>query len=201
MLYTSQEISKRKNIEIKTKKIWNFIIYFILIIIMTYNISLIFQSILNPNKTPSFLGIKTYVIISGSMEPNINIGDIVITKESDEELQIGDVISYRKGQSVITHRITNIIKEENGDTKYRTKGDNNNTEDSEEILIENIEGKVIKVVPKLGEITLLLQNKISIIIIFIILYIYISSNYKKNKKINSRHLKRMEYEKTKNRLR
>lgn len=198
MLYTSQEISKRKNIEIKTKKILNFIIYFILIIIMTYNISLIFQSILNPNKTPSFLGIKTYVIISGSMEPNINIGDIVITKESEEELQIGDVISYRRGQSVITHRITNIIKQENGENKYRTKGDNNNTEDSEEISIENIEGKVIKVIPKLGEITLLLQNKISIIIIFIILYyIYVSSNYKKNRKISSRHLKRMEYEKNK----
>lgn len=61
MLYTNQEITKRKNIEIKLKNSLNIIIYIILIIIMTYNISLIIQSVLNPNKTPSFLGIKTYI--------------------------------------------------------------------------------------------------------------------------------------------
>lgn len=193
MLYTNQEIAKRKNIEIKIKNSFNVLIYIILISIMSYNISLIFQSIFCPNKTPSFLGIKTYVIISGSMEPNIDIGDIVIVKE-EKNLQVGDVISYRKGQSVITHRIVNIT-EENGEKEYKTKGDNNNTEDSEIIFNNNIEGKVIRVVPKLGKVALLLKNKIIIIVILIILYMYISSNYKKNKKINSRHQKRLEYEK------
>ncbi len=193
MLYTNQEIAKRKNIEIKIKNSFNVLIYIILISIMSYNISLILQSIFCPNKTPSFLGIKTYVIISGSMEPNIDIGDIVIVKE-EKNLQVGDVISYRKGQSVITHRIVNIT-EENGEKEYKTKGDNNNTEDSEIIFNNNIEGKVIRVVPKLGKVALLLKNKIIIIVILIILYMYISSNYKKNKKINSRHQKRLEYEK------
>ena len=61
MLYTNQEITKRKNIEIKLKNSLNIYIYIILIIIMTYNISLIIQSVLNPNETPSFLGIKTYI--------------------------------------------------------------------------------------------------------------------------------------------
>ncbi len=196
MLYTNQEITKRKNIEIKLKNILNIIIYIILIIIMTYNISLIIQSVLNPNKTPSFLGIKTYVIISGSMEPNIQIGDIVITKE-ENNLQIGDIISYRKGHSVITHRISQINKNENGDITYKTKGDNNNTEDSEEIANGDIEGKVVKIIPKLGKISLVLQNKVIIIVVLIIFYMYISKNYKKNKRLNLRHLKRMEYEKNK----
>ena len=197
MLYTNQEISKRKNIEIKLKNSLNIIIYIILIVIMTYNVSLIIQSVLNPNKTPSFLGIKTYVIISGSMEPNINIGDIVITKEKEKDLQIGDIISYRKGHSVITHRISQINKNENGDITYKTKGDNNNTEDSEDILSGDIEGKVVKIIPKLGKISLALQNKVIIIVVLIIFYMYISKNYKKNKRLNSRHLKRMEYEKNK----
>lgn len=197
MLYTNQEISKRKNIEIKLKNSLNIIIYIIMIIIMTYNISLIIQSVLNPNKTPSFLGIKTYVIISGSMEPNINIGDIVITKDKEKDLQIGDIISYRKGHSVITHRITQINKNENGDITYKTKGDNNNTEDSEEIANEDIEGKVVKIIPKLGKASLVLQNKVIIIVVLIILYMYISKNYKRNKRLNLRHLKRMEYEKNK----
>lgn len=196
MLYTNQEISKRKTIEIKLKNILNIIIYIILTIIMAYNISLIIQSILKPNKTPSFLGIKTYVIISGSMEPNINIGDIVITKDK-EELQVGDIISYRKGHSVITHRISQVNYNENVEKIYKTKGDNNNTEDSEEISTADIEGKVVKVIPKLGKISLVLQNKVIIIMVLIVFYMLISKNYKKNKKLNSRHLKRMEYEKNK----
>ncbi len=196
MLYTDQEINKRLKIENRIRNILYGIMYAVLIIIMVYNISLIAQSILKPNKTPSFLGVKTYVIISGSMEPNIEIGDIVVGK-AEENLDIGDVISYRKGQSVITHRITQINKNENGEIEYRTQGDNNNVEDEESIKPSNIEGKVIKIVPKLGKVTLILQNKVIIIFIFIIFYIYVSRNYKKNKKVNERHLKRLKYEEDK----
>ena len=196
MLYTDQEINKRLKIENRIRNILYGIMYAVLIIIMVYNISLIAQSILKPNKTPSFLGVKTYVIISGSMEPNIEIGDIVVVK-AEENLDIGDVISYRKGQSVITHRITQINKNENGEIEYKTRGDNNNVEDEESIKPSNIEGKVIKIVPKLGNVTLILQNKVIIIFIFIIFYIYVSRNYKKNKKVNERHLKRLKYEEDK----
>ncbi len=196
MLYTDQEINKRIKIENRIRNILYGIMYAVLIIIMVYNISLIAQSILKPNKTPSFLGVKTYVIISGSMEPNIEIGDIVVVK-AEENLDIGDVISYRKGQSVITHRITQINKNENGEIEYKTRGDNNNVEDEESIKPSNIEGKVIKIVPKLGNVTLILQNKVIIIFIFIIFYIYVSRNYKKNKKVNERHLKRLKYEEDK----
>lgn len=195
MLYTDQEINKRLKIENRIRNILYGIMYAVLIIIMVYNISLIAQSILKPNKTPSFLGVKTYVMISGSMEPNIEIGDIVV--KAEENLDIGDVISYRKGQSVITHRITQINKNENGEIEYRTQGDNNNVEDEESIKPSNIEGKVIKIVPKLGKVTLILQNKVIIIFIFIIFYIYVSRNYKKNKKVNERHLKRLKYEEDK----
>lgn len=196
MLYTDQEINKRLKIENRIRNILYGIMYAVLIIIMVYNISLIAQSILKPNKTPSFLGVKTYVIISGSMEPNIEIGDIVVVK-AEENLDIGDVISYRKDQSVITHRITQINKNENGEIEYKTQGDNNNVEDEESIKPSNIEGKVIKIVPKLGNVTLILQNKVIIIFIFIIFYIYVSRNYKKNKKVNERHLKRLKYEEDK----
>jgi len=196
MLYTDQEINKRIKIENRIRNILYGIMYAVLIIIMVYNISLIAQSILKPNKTPSFLGVKTYIIISGSMEPNIEIGDIVVVK-AEENLDIGDVISYRKGQSVITHRITQINKNENGEIEYKTQGDNNNVEDEESIKPSNIEGKVIKIVPKLGNVTLILQNKVIIIFIFIIFYIYVSRNYKKNKKVNERHLKRLKYEEDK----
>ena len=196
-LYTNEEIKRRKNKEIKRKRIVSICVYIILIPILIYNINLIIKAIIKPNETPSFLGIKTYVIISGSMEPNINIGDIVIAKSiknKEESIKVGDIISYRKGQNVITHRITNIEKDENGILRIATKGDNNNTEDSERILINNIEGKVITIIPKIGYITLILKDKVLIILIFIIAYVYISKTEKVKKRKEARKQKRIKYE-------
>ena len=196
-LYTNEEIKRRKNKEIKRKRIVSICVYIILIPILIYNINLIIKAIINPNETPSFLGIKTYVIISGSMEPNINIGDIVIAKSiknKEESIKVGDIISYRKGQNVITHRITNIEKDENGILRIATKGDNNNTEDSERILINNIEGKVITIIPKIGYITLILKDKVLIILIFKIAYVYISKTEKVKKRKEARKQKRIKYE-------
>lgn len=198
MLYTNQEIVKRKNKETKIKKVINTCIYIIFIPILLYNIILIVKAITNPKETPSVLGIKTYVIVSGSMEPNLNIGDIVIVKSiknREENIKVGDIISFRKGQSVITHRITNIEKDENGILRIATKGDNNNTEDDGRILINNIEGKVVQKIPKIGYVTILLQDKIIIIIVFIIAYGYIVHLEKRKNKRKERNLKRIEYEK------
>ena len=196
-LYTNEEIKKRKQEEEKRKKITEIFIYIILIPVLAYNISIIIKAIIKPSETPSFLGIKTYVIISGSMEPNIKIGDIVITKSiknKEESIKVGDIISYRKGQNVITHRITNIEKDENGILRIATKGDNNNTEDSERILINNIDGKVITIIPKIGYITLILKDKVLIILIFIIAYVYISKTEKVKKRKEARKQKRIKYE-------
>jgi len=176
--------------------------YLLLIPIMIYNLSLIYGSIVNPNETPSFFGIKTYVIISGSMEPNLNIGDIVIARSienQEEEIKVGDIISYRKGHSVITHRIVDIKKDENGILRITAKGDNNNVKDSEDILINNIEGKVIGVISKLGKITMLLQDKTILIVALILLYMSISRGYKASQRKNDRRIKRLEYERNRKR--
>jgi len=194
MKYGNEEIRRRKNKKDKIKNVLYIIVHIILVPILIYNTFLIIQSLVKPNETPSFLGIKTYVIISGSMEPEIQIGDIVITKEVDiEELNLGDIISYRKGESVITHRITKIEKEDEK-IVITTKGDSNNAEDTYEITEGNIEGRVIKVIPSIGNISLLLQNKIIIILILLIAFLIYSRNEKVQKRKNVRRLKRLEYE-------
>lgn len=162
------------------KKILSVIVFLILIVILTYNTIIIVKSFIEPNKTPNFLGIKTYIIVSGSMEPNINIGDMVIVKEVDEsKLKVGDIISYRNGQNVITHRITKI-NIDNENIQYITKGDNNNTEDSVVLTIDSIEGKVIKKIPYIGKFILFMQNKLAIIILVVLFFIYFLN--RKNKK-------------------
>jgi len=162
------------------RQILSIVLFVLLALLLVYNIALISQSVINPSKTPSFLGIKTYTIVSGSMQPELNIGDIVVVKEvSDNELNINDIIAYRSGQNVVTHRIVDI-NYINGQKQYTTKGDYNNIEDDEILTIKSIEGKVVNRIKYVGNITILLQDKFSIILIMLAFFIYILS--KKNKK-------------------
>ena len=152
------------------KKYFKYIVCTFLVILLIYNLTVIIKSVINPNKTPSFLGIKTYIIVSGSMEPNLNIGDVVIVRETDD-IKVGDIISFRDNMEIITHRVSDI-QVLDGETKYQTKGDNNNNVDTEFVNLESIEGKVINKIPKIGNILLFLQRKEIIILAIVTYYIY-----------------------------
>ena len=95
-----------------------------------------------------------YTIITQSMRPNIEPGDIVLDyKYSDDKYKIGDVITFTSSRNnasiTITHRIINISQKD-GKYYYQTKGDNNNAPDTELVSSNNVIGKVIFVFPKLG---------------------------------------------------
>lgn len=118
---------------------------------------------------------NAYVVLSGSMLPEIAIKDIVVTKKVPaEELEIGDIITFiapdsRYGGISITHRILDKYYDEAiGSYTYRTKGDNNNVADSALVPNNNILGKVILKIPKLGYIQDLLSSKGGLIIVVLI---------------------------------
>lgn len=118
---------------------------------------------------------NAYVVLSGSMLPEIAIKDIVVTKKvAAEELEVGDIITFitpdsRYGGISITHRILDKYYDESlGTYTYRTKGDNNNVADSALVPNANILGKVILKVPKLGYLQDLLSSKGGLIIIVLI---------------------------------
>ena len=147
------------------------VLYIIIIPIILYDILIIASSIINPYKTPSFFGIKTFTIISGSMMPTINVDDVVIVKEINPwEIQIDDIVSFKTDNEIVTHRVINI-ETKNGVTIFTTQGDNNDVTDLENIEFYQIEGKMIGKIPKIGKILNLLKNKIVFIttIIFLIL--------------------------------
>ena len=155
-------------------------LYLVLVCVLTYNVVIICKSFLYSNEIPSIFGIKTFVVVSGSMEPELSIGDIV--KETGKnQLMEKDIISYREDQKIITHRIYSIMLV-NGDIMYQTKGDSNNLFDNQLVKYDDIEGKVIFIIPKLGNILIFLQNKNIIMFIIIIYYILmLGMLYKKNK--------------------
>ena len=100
---------------------------------------------------------NAYVVLTGSMLPEIQVYDVVLTKKvKADDLKVGDVITFASADTrflgtIITHRIKQ--KEFKSDTKtysFQTKGDNNNVVDSAWVPEGNIYGKVILKIPKLG---------------------------------------------------
>ncbi|MFR0779364.1 MAG: signal peptidase I [Zhenhengia sp.] len=101
-------------------------------------------------------------IATGSMKPGINPGDVVLVKKLQdradiEALQIGDIIQFKKESILVNHRIIDIV-EEDGEMKYRTKGDNNSAQDADLVVAEDIKGTIVQVIPKIGWPTLILKN-------------------------------------------
>ncbi|RLE58882.1 MAG: signal peptidase I [Thermoprotei archaeon] len=92
------------------------------------------------------------VVSSWSMEPTLHVGDIVVVTGSSI-YNIGDVIVYDNGRTLIVHRII----EKNG-PRFTTKGDANNFPDSYRPTLKDIKGKVVLVIPYLGAIKLFVER-------------------------------------------
>ncbi len=187
-MYKIDKMQKEKQRIHILVKIISAILYVILIPIIIFNFTLILKSFINPHEIPDFLGYKTFVIISGSMEPTIMTEDAILVKEvAQDKIKIGDIISFSQGETIVTHRVIEMI-EENGKTKYKTKGDNNQVEDKEKISYEQIEGKYQFKINQFGIVTEILKSKITLIIL--ILMVVIMYFYKR--RLDNRKQKRKE---------
>ena len=169
-----------KENEKKTRKILKVIFFLTLAFLIIYNITILVQKLITPEKIPSFLGYKNFVIMSGSMEPELNIGDIVFVKE-DNNINVGDIISFNEDGETVTHRVIEIIEQEY-EIYYKTKGDANNAVDTELNSHKNIEGKYIFKIPKIGKVVTFLQSEFGIeIILVLLLGAYFLMYYKEEK--------------------
>jgi len=113
--------------------------------------------------------IKFMVVESGSMNPTIKTGSIVMVKPS-ENYKIGDIITfgeYSRLKSPTTHRIFDIRLVE-GNPFYITKGDANNAPDQKETQEKDIIGKVLVNVPYLGYAVNFAKKPIGFILIIVV---------------------------------
>ncbi len=108
---------------------------------------------------------SAYTIVSPSMVPTINVLDAIITMRvsSPTDLKKGDIITfnstdYRYSGVTVTHRIYAIEKTSDGKYLFTTKGDANNTKDATRITFDDIYGKVLLRIPKVGYIQYFLSS-------------------------------------------
>lgn len=92
----------------------------------------------------NILGYSSAVVLSGSMSGTIEVNDLVIIHRQ-ETYTPGDIITYRSGSSLITHRIVELTP-----GGFITKGDANNTRDTHPVAPAQIVGRVVAVIPRMG---------------------------------------------------
>lgn len=109
---------------------------------------LIMLIVLIPLGVPGMLGYKTYDVISGSMEPEIPVGSLIVVQPSGAEaLETGTVIAFSRNGSVVCHR---VVENDTSKQLLRTKGDANADPDLQEVPYENVIGIVRYHLPYLG---------------------------------------------------
>lgn len=103
------------------------------------------------------------VVLTGSMEPGIRPGDVVLIRKISKESEIyglkeEDVINFSRENFTVTHRIKEVLRDEAGNISFCTQGDNNPAADVDAVIPNNVNGIVVGVVPKVGLGVLLLKG-------------------------------------------
>lgn len=112
---------------------------------------------------PRIGGATPYVVLTGSMRPQLAPGSLVVVKPvAASELGIGDVITYqlRSGEAtVVTHRIIAMTNDRDGEPLFRTKGDANNAADPKWVRPVQVKGERWYSIKYLGYLTSVLSGQ------------------------------------------
>ena len=160
------------------KKILYYILFLVIVLpFLIFNLTLIIKSKLYPDKIADFMGYKPFIVMSGSMETTINIGDLVIVKKvNSSNIHTGDIIAFKNGNIVISHRVKEVIND-SGTYKFKTKGDNNNVADDFIVSSDAIEGIFVNKIPGLGSILLFLGKPIGLLMVILVIIIVSTALY------------------------
>lgn len=103
--------------------------------------------VLITSRTSLLFGIRSFVVLTGSMEPQVHVGSMVFTIPQNS-YGVGDIITFKRGEISITHRIAGIIN-----NQFRTKGDANKSPDPQMVSQSVIIGKDFLIIPYFGKFT------------------------------------------------
>ncbi len=143
-------------------KIIKYILIGILLVVFISNFYVMIKSANNPGTHPDVFGYSTAVVVSGSMQPEINVDDLVVIKKQ-KEYSKGDIIAFTVGRSFVTHRII-----EETPQGFVTQGDANNTADEQKVKTQDISGEVIYTVKGVGRVVSFLKSPLGLMILFVL---------------------------------
>ncbi|MCI8548665.1 MAG: signal peptidase I [Bacilli bacterium] len=145
------------------KKLLQIIIWIVVILVLIYNLYTYISINILKKDLASVNGYAILEVVSYSMTPTINKGDLIIINEKDSEYKKNDIITFKDSTgSIVTHRIFDITSK-----GIITKGDANNTEDKGFLQEKNIVGKYVGKINNLGYLIKSIRNPLVLILILI----------------------------------
>ncbi len=138
-----------------------FVSIFTIIVIISCWYAIIVKFILKVD-VPMVGGYSALIVLSGSMEPTIMTGEVIVI-HAEPEYKLKDILTYRDGSILVTHRIVNVTND-----TYTTRGDANNTDDPP-IKKSQAVGKTIFHIPYLGKAILFVQSPVGLASVLFIL--------------------------------
>ncbi|HYE12651.1 MAG TPA: signal peptidase I [Patescibacteria group bacterium] len=127
----------------------------------------------NPLHIPSVLGFTTLTVVSGSMSPGIETGDMVIIKMGNKNIKPGDIVTYRLENVLVTHRIKSISNAADVAEVFITQGDANSIPDYKLVERSQIVGRYVFKIPMGGYIKASLRGLPGMLIVMGLIFISI----------------------------
>ena len=149
------------------------ILCLIFIPVIICNMILIVRSYQDAEKLPTVFGISPVIVMSGSMYPTFEAGDMIILQKVDPNtVEEGDVICFfvdNDKNTATTHRVVDIQTGEDGGPIFVTRGDANNTEDRIAITADMVQGRYTGVViAGLGNVAVFLQSPMGMVLCIVL---------------------------------
>jgi len=140
----------------------------LLVPILIINITLIICSFTKPDKVPSVGGVFPLVVLTDSMYPDIQSGDLIICHtEKPENIKEGDYIAFfdpaGNGTSIVTHSVVEIT-EVNGKISWVTRGIANNADDAVPVPADKLVGVYKTRIPGLGNVVMFMQTTAGLVV-------------------------------------
>ena len=126
------------------------------------------------DQLPMPFGVGAAVVLSGSMEPTLQIGDLVIVREG-ADYGVGRIVVFQSEGSLVVHRVVEM----DGDTIV-TRGDANNADD-QPISTADVKGVMAARIPKVGSVLLRLRTPTAMIVMLALALVFSEASFRRDK--------------------
>ena len=120
---------------------------------------------------PNAFHAKSLTVMSGSMEPTIGTGDVVVARQTPPmDVRVGDIVTFRDPYDhsrLITHRVRQMHVED-GDVVFVTRGDANTGEEHWAVPVDGVVGRVAYHIPLLGYFMVWFHSRFGILLLIVV---------------------------------
>lgn len=144
-------------------------------------------SIFSSGSMPMPFGVGAGVVLSGSMEPELNVDDVIIVRR-ETSYHVGDVVVFSRDGAGVVHRIVRV-----SGSDIVTKGDANNAED-DPIILSDISGRVVGSIPRAGAVVEFLRSPLGVLCILCLAVLLLELSFRSETRSGEHDIERLRAE-------